>query len=52
MYRIKDQFPDFSCKKTTFFRYVKDLREQTGYVRRTNALRLSGRKRRRDMKLR
>lgn len=33
MYRIKDQFPDFSCKKTTFFRYVKDLREQTGYVR-------------------
>lgn len=31
MYRIKDQFPDFNCKKTTFFRYVKDLREQTGY---------------------
>jgi len=26
MYRIKDQFPDFNCKKTTFFRYVKDLR--------------------------
>lgn len=26
MYRIKDQFPDFNCKKTTFFKYVKDLR--------------------------
>ena len=33
MYRIKDQFPDFNCKKTTFFRYIKDLREQTGYVK-------------------
>lgn len=33
MYRIKDQFPDFDCKKTTFFRYVKDLREQTGYIK-------------------
>lgn len=33
MYRIKDQFPDFDCKKTTFFRYIKDLREQTGYVK-------------------
>lgn len=33
MYRIKDQFPDFNCKKTTFFRYVKDLREQTGYIK-------------------
>ena len=27
MYRIKDQFPDFDCKKNTFFRYVKTLRE-------------------------
>lgn len=33
MYRIKDQFPDFDCKKTTFFRYVRDLREQTGYIK-------------------
>ena len=33
MYRVKDQFPDFNCRKTTFFRYVKDLREQTGYVK-------------------
>ena len=33
MYRIKDQFPDFNCKKTTFFKYVRDLREQTGYVK-------------------
>ena len=33
MYRIKDQFPDFNCKKTTFFKYVKDLREQTGYIK-------------------
>ncbi len=36
MYRIKDQFPDFNCKKTTFFQYVKDLREQTGYVKPEN----------------
>ena len=33
MYRIKDQFPDFDCRKTTFFRYVRDLREQTGYIK-------------------
>ena len=32
MYRIKDQFPDFNGKKTTFFKYVRDLREQTGYI--------------------
>lgn len=38
MYRIKDQFPDFNCKKTTFFQYVKDLREQTGYVKPENRL--------------
>ena len=36
MYRIKDQFPDFNCKKTTFFQYVKDLREQTGYAKPEN----------------
>lgn len=33
MYRIKDQFPGFECKKTTFFEYVKKLREETGYVK-------------------
>ena len=33
MYRVKDQFPDFNCRKTTFFRYIHDLREQTGYVK-------------------
>lgn len=33
MYRIKDQFPDFDCKKSTFFKFVKDLREETGYIR-------------------
>lgn len=33
IYRIKDQFPDFDCRKTTFFRYVRDLREQTGYIK-------------------
>lgn len=36
MYRIKDQFPDFDCKKNTFFRYVKTLREQTGYIKPEN----------------
>ena len=36
MYRIKDQFPDFDCKKNTFFRYVKALREQTGYIKPEN----------------
>lgn len=33
MYRVKDQFPDFNCRKTTFFRYIHDLREQTGYIK-------------------
>ena len=33
MYRVKDQFPDFNCRRTTFFRYIHDLREQTGYVK-------------------
>ena len=33
MYRIKDQFPEFGCRKTTFFRYIHDLLEQTGYVK-------------------
>ena len=33
MYRVKDQFPDFNCRKTTFFRYIHGLREQTGYVK-------------------
>ena len=36
MYRIKDQFPDFDYKKNTFFRYVKTLREQTGYIKPEN----------------
>lgn len=33
MYRVKDQFTDFNCRKTTLFRYIHDLREQTGYVK-------------------
>ncbi len=33
MYRIKDEFPDFECGKTAFFKYVKALREETGYVK-------------------
>ena len=33
MYRLMDEFPDFNCKRTTFFRYVKTLREQTGYLK-------------------
>ncbi len=31
-YRLRDQFPDFDCPRTTFFKYVKRLREQTGYI--------------------
>lgn len=33
MYRIKDELPDFECGKTAFFKYVKALREETGYVK-------------------
>ncbi len=32
LYRLKEEFPDFDCKKSTFYRYMKLLREQTGYV--------------------
>ena len=32
LYRLRDQFPDFDCPRTTFFKYIKRLREQTGYI--------------------
>lgn len=31
--RLKTSFPDFSVPPATFFRYIKALREQTGYVK-------------------
>lgn len=31
-YKIKENFPDYSVKRSTFYRYMKKLREQTGYV--------------------
>ena len=33
MYRLKDEFPDFECGKTAFFKYIRELREETGYVK-------------------
>lgn len=32
MYRLKEEFPDFECNRSTFYKYMKKLREQTGYV--------------------
>ncbi|MFI3165538.1 MAG: DDE-type integrase/transposase/recombinase [Bacillota bacterium] len=32
LYRLREAFPDFNYKRTTFFRYMKDLREESGYV--------------------
>ncbi|MEE1033852.1 MAG: hypothetical protein U0L06_04715, partial [Agathobacter sp.] len=29
MYRLKEEFPDFECNKSTFYKYMKKLREQT-----------------------
>lgn len=32
MYRLKEEFPDFECNRSTFYKYMKRLREQTGYI--------------------
>ena len=32
LYRLREAFPEFNYKRATFYRYVKLLREQTGYV--------------------
>ncbi len=32
MYRLKEEFPDFECNRSTFYKYMKKIREQTGYV--------------------
>ena len=39
--RLTSEFPDFSVPTATFYRYIKKLREQTGYLkpRRTGAIR-------------
>jgi len=39
--RLKTEFTDFSIPTATFYRYIKKLREQTGYLkpRRTEAIR-------------
>lgn len=31
LYRLQEEFPDFHCHKQTFYRYMKMLREQTGF---------------------
>ena len=32
LYQLREAFPEFNYKRATFYRYVKLLREQTGYV--------------------
>ena len=32
LYRLREEFPDFECRKTTFYKYMRKLREQTGFV--------------------
>lgn len=32
LYRLREAFPEFNYKRATFYRYVKRLREETGYV--------------------
>lgn len=32
LYRLREAFPDFNYKRATFYRYVKRLREETGFV--------------------
>ena len=31
-YKLRESFPDFSVKRSTFYRYMSKLREQTGYA--------------------
>lgn len=33
MYRCIEEFPDFDIPRMTFFRYVKKIREESGYVK-------------------
>lgn len=32
LYRLRAEFQDFECRKTTFYKYMRKLREQTGFV--------------------
>lgn len=32
LYRLREEFPHFECRKTTFYKYMRKLREQTGFV--------------------
>lgn len=32
LYRLKEAFPNFECNRSSFYKYMKKLREQTGYV--------------------
>ena len=32
LYRLKEEFPEFECNRKTFYKYMKKLREQTGYI--------------------
>lgn len=33
LYRVKEQFDDFDMAKNTFFRHLKELREDSGYIK-------------------
>ena len=32
LYRLKEEFPEFECNRKTFYKYIKKLREQTGFL--------------------
>lgn len=32
LYRVKEEFEDFDISRNTFFRHLKNLRQETGYV--------------------
>ena len=32
LYRLKEEFPDFDCRRSTFYKYMKKLQEQAGYA--------------------
>ena len=32
LYRLKEEFPEFECNRKTFYKYMKKLREQTGFL--------------------
>lgn len=49
--RVKEDFPDFEIPTSTFFRYVKKVREQTGLIKPARKFQVRN-KRNLDMRLR